>query len=392
MGSVSQAASLARSLPVSKLSSVTKLNDMVSDDIRVGDLHMNGFITEAEAVNAISDPTGSYSMSIIKKFEDRNPGVASKRRVVTSTVPSGTKNQTPSRTIEAFQLYSSQDRLDEQNSKGYKLVPEPLVYMWKSPKGNSIEIDDTGYSNTGKADGNLSKKDQSTQQIPDNRGIRLTTTYGQLLHLTDEAGYENILLRDSKNNYLQFDTVANNCNLMVNNDMSETISGNVTTKIGKNDSISIGKILSIDVGDKLIITTAKESSLKSESLMIETKKDVAIKSGTTAHLFGKEQVSVTTDKLTAGGSSMTNLGLGSAINTLGSSDSSATGVAGSKVGLEMKGATVPTVPDHYYDRPVYGEEFLKIYKATVTDGVMTLKAYAFRAVPLPEGEITIPLT
>ena len=390
LGSTDVAASLSRSLPISKLSSVTKVNDMISDDISVGQLFSKGYITEDTAVSAIKDPTGSQSMSIIKRYSDLNPGPTVKKKVLLPTIPVGTKNQTISRTIEAFQVYTSLDRLQEEGKVKYKLTPEPLVYVWKSPKGSSIEIDDTGYNNTGLEDGQLNKKDQKQQQIPDNRGIRLTTKQGQLVHLLDEAGYESILIRDFKNNYLQFDTVSNNCFLNVNNDLSEKIFGNVKTTIGINCNIDIGKILTINTKDKIIVNSEKGISISSETYDLKTKKTINITSGETADFHGEKVANLTGQKVTVGGSTITTLGLDCATNALGSSASSVTAVTGSKVGIEFELTGVPTAG--FESKPTLPEIWLKTYIATTSGGSITMTPIAIRAVRLPGGTITVPLT
>ena len=139
--------------------------------------------------------------------------------------PLAYRNQNPARTLEEVGENVSEDTTegkqeidsnymsqDVESSGNSSISPEPRSYIWKSPKGSAIEIDDTGFSESGRG--------------MDNRGIRLTTKKGALIHIVDEKDNECILIRDKNNNYIWIDTVKNDMHIVVHDDMTETVHHN----------------------------------------------------------------------------------------------------------------------------------------------------------------------
>jgi len=181
----------------------------------------SGTITEAEATKALQEDTVDW---VLGKSEGGEV-----LQVYGPQCPLPYMNQTPGRALDVLgqnltqntdpnqeelnSCYLSQDLATDSSSGA--INPAPCNYIWKSPEGSAIEIDDTGYAENGKG--------------IDNRGVRLTTKKGALVHLVDEKDGECILIRDKNNNYIWIDTINNNINIFSNNNMSEKITKDKTT-------------------------------------------------------------------------------------------------------------------------------------------------------------------
>jgi hypothetical protein len=229
----------------SSLSQATSLNslnstlDNVLKQVKFADKAIAGGINITDAIKAVDKGSVEYELA-----KDDEQAVS---YIFGPQCPLPYRNQLPSRNLEELgenfsqgvvdndkqeidSCYLSTDKKDENNGK--YITPEPVVYMWKSPEGSSIEIDDTGYAN-----------ENSDAKGLDNRGVRLTTKKGALLHLIDEKNYEGILLRDKNNNYIWIDSVTNTIHMYAQNGVSEeTVADRNFNCLNKRQMISGDKV------------------------------------------------------------------------------------------------------------------------------------------------------
>jgi hypothetical protein len=217
---VNQNISSAMSKATSSITNMASINNTfntVLGNVKIIDEIGLGNVNIADAAKGLANGSVDY---VLAKFAD-----PPSEQIFGPQCPLPYRNQLPARTLEEIgenlnektektdvnSCYLSLDKKDEKN--GQYITPEPLCYMWKSPEGSSIEIDDTGYAN------------ETATEVKgiDNRGVRLTTKKGNLLHLVDEKGYEGILLRDKNNNYIWIDSTTNTIHLYAQNGVSEQI-------------------------------------------------------------------------------------------------------------------------------------------------------------------------
>ena len=260
---------------------VTKVNNLLT---KVS----GGSITEADAIKGFSNGSVDYLLG-----SSDDPGSTSEY-VFGPQCPLPYRNQTPARTLEEVgqnltentagqeelnSCYLSMDKASAVEDANFS--PEPLNYIWKSPIGSAIEIDDTGYAEwpKGSVGGNGI----------DNRGVRLTTKKGAIVHLVDEKDSECILIRDKNNNYIWIDTTKNCMHIVVHDSMTETIHNDKTTTTGKTmrEVVGADKIEHIGKDSKETIKGNKN---------IDAKKNMVTNIGGTYSLTVKGSVTIYTDK------------------------------------------------------------------------------------------------
>jgi hypothetical protein len=268
--------------------------DSVLKDVDLVSKSGSGAVSSTDAISALKNGSIDYVLS------PSSP----EQMIFGPQCPLPYRNQLPARTLyelgenftndtrindgteELDSCYLSTDNKDDRN--GQYLTPEPLNYTWKSPEGSCIEIDDTGYRN----------EDVSTPKGIDNRGIRLTTSKGALLHLVDEKNYEGILLRDKNNNYIWIDSQTStvhlyakdfienltadrnlNCvnrrEILTGNDISyvdkdkqTTIAGNAITNCGLNLIEDVGGTWSITVHGSVNIMAMQDANIVAQNKVV----------------------------------------------------------------------------------------------------------------------------
>lgn len=144
-------------------------------------------------------------------------------KISSPTIPLGTYNRNPDFPDQKpREIYN---KIGDKKSASGDNVPiySPTLHIWKTPKGNMIELDDSGAENAG------ANKDSLKL---DNAGVRLTTRKGHILHLTDQQQMEGIFLSDYANNYFWLETNKSNGYLNINRNYRETIAKNRTAEIG----------------------------------------------------------------------------------------------------------------------------------------------------------------
>ena len=216
----------------------------------------SGRISEPDAIKALENDTVDWLLS------KENGGDTI--QIYGPQCPLPYKNQTPGRTIETLgqnltqntpidqeelnSCYLSRD-LDTSTETNATdaLNPSPACYIWKSPEGSAIEIDDTGYAENGKG--------------LDNRGVRLTTKKGALVHLIDEKDGECILIRDKNNNYIWINTITNDINIFTGNNMGEKITKDKTTTcVNMSETMTGSQVTSVAKDQKESIVENKYSN------------------------------------------------------------------------------------------------------------------------------------
>jgi len=239
---------------VTAMGSVSKALDQVTKVTTLMNKVASGDIPEADALKSLDK--GSLDWII---GDDGNAS----EYVFGPQCPLPYRNQTPGRTLEELgqnltEMTANQEELDScylsqdkySSVEDANFSPEPLNYIWKSPCGSAVEIDDTGYAENGRG--------------VDNRGVRLTTKKGAIVHLVDEKDSECILIRDKNDNYIWIDTTKNSLHIVVNNDMSETVKHDKTVLVDNNQTETIkgDRIETVEKDSKEVITGNKNIDAK----------------------------------------------------------------------------------------------------------------------------------
>lgn len=250
-----------------------------------------GKVTEDEATKALETDTVDWVLSKSSGGETIE--------VYGPQCPLPYKNQTPGRSLEELgqnltdntpldqeelnSCYLSQDLDTGSNSA---INPAPACYIWKSPEGSSVEIDDTGYAENGKG--------------IDNRGVRLTTKKGALVHLVDEKDGECILIRDKNNNYIWIDTVNNKIDIFSNGDMGEKITKNKTTTcVNMTETIEGSQVTTVSKDQKETIDGNKYSNTslnRIENVGVAGKSTWSITINGDANIHASENVAISAAK------------------------------------------------------------------------------------------------
>lgn len=160
------------------------------------------------------------------------------------TIPVGSKNINPKYALGGPHEVYTQTSGDLSAEE-----VEPTLHIWKTPAGHMFEMDDSGASTSA-----------SKLKTVENSGIRLSTVYGNILHMADDSEKRGICLRDSSNDYLWFDAIKCNCHLLVNNNYRQKIGANKTTDVDGMYRIHTKKSFSA-LSDELINISGKKGVL-----------------------------------------------------------------------------------------------------------------------------------
>ena len=238
---------------VTTMSGVSSSLDAVIKNANLANAVTSGKITETDATKALKDNTVDW---LLGKTEGGGEAV----QVFGPQCPLPYRNMVPGRALEELgqnltqntdpdqeelnSCYLSQDLQTDSNGA---IAPEPRAYIWKSPEGSSIEIDDTGFAEKGTG--------------VDNRGVRLTTKKGALVHLVDQKDGECILIRDKNNNYIWINTITNDINIFSGNNMGEKITKDKTTTcVNMSETMAGAQITTVAKDQKETISGNKYSN------------------------------------------------------------------------------------------------------------------------------------
>ena len=138
----------------------------------------------------------------------------------------------------------------------------PTVRGQYTPGGHSIELDDGDAANE---NGNVYADVGPPTNTTTNRGVRITTTGGQKIHVAEDPnGDQHILLEDNKGNLIKIDFSDNTVNIKAldkinteaGGDQNETIGGKLTINVSGDANITSGGAVNVTSSAKTIVTAS----------------------------------------------------------------------------------------------------------------------------------------
>lgn len=143
----------------------------------------------------------------------------------------------------------------------------------KTPGGHALELDDGIATITDNPD--------DTQFTTEKRGIRVTSTAGNKIHIIEDAdaGQQYILLETTNGNFIKIDYKENKLDINILKDKQETIGGNVAENVTGNKNQTIGGSLTINVTGDVTMTCSNVTVTASGNATVDAGGSGTLKTG-----------------------------------------------------------------------------------------------------------------
>jgi hypothetical protein len=144
--------------------------------------------------------------------------------------------------------------------------------LW-SPTGHYIELDDGVAS---QENGDPFQETIPPTHTTESRGIRITTTGGNKIHISDDPASESIILEDSNGNIIKIDTVANDINISSKGTITTKAVGDQTEEMSTLTVNVTGGDATITASGNAVVTAADIHLNGSSGQVVTTETDPVV--------------------------------------------------------------------------------------------------------------------